>query len=63
MDNNTKIAFGKHTGKKLSDIPDSYFKWLMKQEDFIKSTDSYNLQLKQYINDHRKNVKKITVFP
>ncbi len=47
----SRIGFGKHLGKKLADIPDSYFLWLMKQDWFVNSKDSYNIEFKTWINN------------
>ncbi len=57
MDDSHIICFGKHQGKKLKDIPISYFMWLIQQESFMKSQDSYNVKLKIYINVRKKKIK------
>jgi uncharacterized protein (DUF3820 family) len=54
MDDTTKIAFGKYFGKELKDIPAAHWKWLMKQEWFVKCTYSYEMELKEYIKNGQK---------
>lgn len=54
MNEISKILFGKHQGKQLKDIPDSYWTWLLKQDWFMKSTFSYNVELKKWINENKK---------
>ena len=50
------IAFGKYfyLGTQLKDIPDSYFRWLIKQKWFLESKFEYEMELKNYINNKLK---------
>ncbi len=54
----SKITFGKHVGKKMVEVHASYLMWLLEQPWFIKSTDSYNVALKEYINDNMQALKE-----
>jgi hypothetical protein len=54
----TKIAFGKHIGTPLKDIPEQYFETLIMQEWFLNSKDSYYSALRDYINNRLKNKAK-----
>lgn len=54
INSETLIPFGKHLWKPLKDIPKEYWDWLMRQEWFIKSTLSYNIELKNWINENKK---------
>lgn len=54
----SKIAFGKHQGTMLKDVPASYLLWLMDQHWFYASIISYNVALKEYIQDNLQVLKK-----
>lgn len=48
------LAFGKHAGTKLCNVPNSYFTWLIQQDWFQKSELSYHRSLKEYIENNLK---------
>jgi len=50
VDDNTRIHFGKHAGKKLIDVPAGYLLWLSDQPRFKVK----NPELSAYIEDNRK---------
>lgn len=62
MDGNSPIGFGKHIGKQLKAVPDTYFVWLSKQGWFIYSSDSYNNQLRSYIAGRLKKCDMCGLF-
>ncbi len=49
VDGENLMPSGKYIWVKLKDIPDSYLKWYSKQEWFVKSTYSWDLEFKEYI--------------
>lgn len=61
MDSNHKLEFGKHTGTPLLDIPDQWFDWITHQPWFIKSTEPYHTELKEYIKTRKKKDKGISM--
>ena len=32
LDDDCKMLWGKHLGKRLGDVPDSYFRWFLQQD-------------------------------
>lgn len=66
MDSNHKLEFGKHTGTLLSDIPDHWFDWISHQPWFIKSTEPYHTELKEYIKTRKPTKSKgisMSIYP
>jgi uncharacterized protein (DUF3820 family) len=47
------MPFGKHKGKRMIDVPASYFLWLL---DALKN-DTRNVEVKQYLQENKEALK------
>jgi len=54
MDDNSLMSFGKHRGKKLKNVPASYFLWLYEQE----WADEQYHELLDYIENNLDSIEE-----
>lgn len=53
-----KILFGKHSGRKLANVPASYLLWLWDQPKFHHNGYEHEVRVRLYIKDNLEVLKK-----